>query len=402
MRNDLAIKPVESDEELRLANDLIAREHNGSEMARYWIESCGARYPGHEPEHTRIAVWKGEVAGALRIATETMRIGEARLRVGGLGWLTTAPRHRGRGIASLLMQDAFAYLKQHRYHLSLIFGNHGIFRRYGFVNTLAEYSVQVDGHEAARFESPFKARPAKPGDIPALQKIHAANDSETDCSILRTQAHLTNKWHQCVATQVLTDPQGKVLAYYMPRDEGDFLAVDEVGVADPGVCAGVLGSCAALAAEKGFARLRFQVPPPHPFARFLLQFPSVHETHILAPGAGMMALVDVGETLENMLPEWESLLFHSGAGELRSEVTLVVENTPFRIRANRGAVDVAAAPGRNKVSLNRGDLIHLLTGYRQLSDVLAGHRALLNPEGRTLLKSLFPKRTPYVWMFDRC
>lgn len=399
---ELAIKPAESEEELRLANDLIAKEHAAeSAMTRYWIESCGGRHPGQETEHTRIAVWKGEVAGALRINTETMRIGEARLRVGGLGWLTTASRHRGKGIAALLMQDALAYLKLHGYHTGLLFGHQEIFRRFGFVTALADYTVLVDAVEAARFDSPFKLRPAKPGDIAALQKIHAANDSATDCSILRTRAHLTSKWHRCADWTVLIDAQGKVLAYFAARDGGDHLAVVEVGVSDGGVCGGVLGACARVAADRGFARTRFHAPPSHPFARFLLQFRSVHETHVLGDGSGMMTLVDIGETLESMIPEWENLIAQSAARDLRTEITFVVDGASYRIRANRGAIDVASMPGRNKAGIGRADLVHLVTGYRHAGDILADRRMLLSAEARTLVHRLFPKRDPYVWHFDR-
>jgi predicted N-acetyltransferase YhbS len=399
---ELAIKPAESPEELRLAHDLIAKEHAPEPgTTRYWLESYGGHHPGHEAEHTRIAVIKGEVAGALRITTETVRVGEARLRVGGLGWLTTASRHRGKGIAALLMNDALGYLKAHGYHAALLFGNQELFRRFGFVTALADYSVGVETSEAARFEAPYKSRPAKPGDIPALQRIHAANDSATDGSILRTRAHLTSKWNRCSDWTVLTDLQGKVVAYYAPAPAADHLDIVEVGIVDAGVSAGVLGVCARVAQHEGFSKLRIHVPPAHPFARFLLQFPSVHEMRVLAEGCGMMAAVDIAECLETMIPEWESLLSRSAASEYRTEVTLMVDGAPYRIRTNRGSVDISSQSGRNKVSLGRGDLVHLLMGYRHVVDVLASRPALLSGEARTLLGRIFPKRDPYISIFDR-
>lgn len=399
---DLAIKAAESREELKLANELIAREYaNQSDTSRYWLETCGPHFPGHEPQHTRIAVSKGEVAGALRINTETMRIGEARLRMGGLGWLTIAPRHRNKGIASLLMQDAFGFLKAHRYHTAMLFGSPGIFQRHGLVNAMADYAVLVDTFEAAKFETPFRLRAAKPGDIPAIQRFHAANDSGIDCSIVRTRAHLTHKWPRCTGAHVLIDAQGKVTAYFFAHDAGDHLDVSEVGVSVSGVCAGVLGACAGLAMEHCQPRIRFHVPPPHPFARFLLQFPSVHETHVLAPYSGMMTLVDIGEAFESLVPEWESRLTASAAHDLRAEVTLVTDTTAYRLRANRGAVDVSTSPGRNKLGLNRANLTQLITGYRHVDDVISTCRALVAPDARLLLNCLFPKRYPYVWRFDR-
>ncbi len=397
-----AIKPVESEEELRLANDLIAREHaNGSGANRYWLETCGGRHPGQEPEHTRIAVLRGEVAGALRITTETVRIGEARLRAGSLGWLSTAPRHRGKGIAGLLMEDAVNYLRQHRYHVALLFGHPGIFHRFGFAPCLPDYAVLVEALEAAKFPPAFRQRPAKPGDISALQRIHAANDSAVDGSILRSRAHFTSNWQRCDGLQVLTDDQGKVAAYFIAEEGPGRLEVAEVGVAEPAACAGVLKACADRAADAGLRRIRFRVPPAHPLARFLLVFPSVHEIHVMGEGSGSMALVDVAEALESMIPEWESLLAASSAHDSRVEATLVVDGASYRLRANRGAVDVAALPGRHKVATTRGELIQMLSGFCSFEDLHAPQRALISSEARTFLRILFPRRTPYVWPFDR-
>jgi hypothetical protein len=135
--------------------------------------------------------------------------------------------------------------------------------------------------------------------------------------------------------------------------------------------------------------------------RFLTQFRSTHEMRVERDGGCMMRLVNTAETLESMIPEWESVLAASAAREWRTEFTLLVDGTPYRVRTNRGAVDVAATTGSNKVSMKAGDLAHLITGYRDPADVLAERHYLMSGEARTLFALLFPKRCPYVWRFDR-
>ena len=72
------IKPVETDEELRVANGLMAAVHASDEPdARNWLFDLGGRYPGYRREHTRIAKLGDEIVSALRIATDTMAIGES-------------------------------------------------------------------------------------------------------------------------------------------------------------------------------------------------------------------------------------------------------------------------------------------------------------------------------------
>ena len=85
----------------------------------------------------------------------------------------------------------------------------------------------------------------------------------------------------------------------------------------------------------------------------------------------------------------------------KGTVTLVVDGASYRVRANRGAIDVSASPGKNKVSLSSGELMHLVTGYRHLADILKAHWTIITAEARQLMAALFPTRNPFVWPFDR-
>lgn len=401
--HELIVKPVEFDEELRLANDLMAKTFDQDYYTSIrWFETCGAGYPGFRREHTRIALWKGELAGALRVNTETIRLGEARLKMGGIGWVSTVERHRHKGVCSDLMRDTLRYLREHGYHVSMLFGIPDFYHQFGYVTTLADYAVVVDSLEAPRFlVEAYRTRRVKPGDISAIQRIHAVNDSAVSCSLLRSAAHIKNKWDRFCDAHVLTNQEGKVLAYILARRVKDRFVVDEVGMESADLCQDVLRLCVKMAQREYATRIRFLVPPEHPFARFLTQCPSTHEMHVVQAAGGMMVFVDIGETLENMIPEWESLLSHSLLRDKRCEVTLVAGKAAHRIRANRGALDVAGVTGRNKLSIKEAELIRLLTGYTHLDEVLGAQRRLLAPDARELLTVLFPKRNPYVNIFDR-
>ncbi|HNT87869.1 MAG TPA: hypothetical protein PKL84_08385, partial [Candidatus Hydrogenedentes bacterium] len=221
------------------------------------------------------------------------------------------------------------------------------------------------------------------------------------CSVVRSAAHISNQWDRWKGVRVVTNAQGKVLGYFLCRCEEEEAVVEETGVADLGACAAVLRACAGVAREASLARLRFRVPPEHPMTHFLLQYKSLHETRILRDAGGMMAIVNLEEALESMIPEWEYRLAEHPARDWREEVTLLVERVPYRVRANRGAIDVAAASGTNKVSLGRADMVHILTGYRYIEDILATQHRVLTRRARALLALLFPKRPPFVWPMDR-
>ena len=84
---EITVKPVESRDELRMAHDMFAtvRFVDDYPGGIRWLENCGVRYPGYLKEHTRIAMCGPEIVGGLRMITDTIRLGEARLKMGGLG-----------------------------------------------------------------------------------------------------------------------------------------------------------------------------------------------------------------------------------------------------------------------------------------------------------------------------
>lgn len=404
--SDLVCKGVETDEELRLANDLMAKVHMPDYFAaQQWLNTSGAGYPCFRREHTRIALWRGELAGSLRMNSETLRLGEARLKTGGFGWVTTEPRHRHKGVCRTLMFDTLEYLRGNGYHVSLLFGIPNFYHRFGFATVLSEYEITLELEEVAALpHAAHRLRQAKPGDIPAIQRIHNALDTDVSCSLIRTSAHLTNKWawdQTAKTTYVLTTAQGKVIAYLMAHKKGPQLIVDEAGANDPGLYEALLGACAELASTETVGCIKFLAPPAHPLARFLLQYKSTHEMRITHDEGGMMAFVSLAETLESMTPEWERLVAASALRESRAEVTLLVDGEAHRVRINRGAVDVSAVPGLHRVSFTAQELMYLLTGCRHLEDILASRRRLLTSETRAFLAAIFPRRTPYVWTFDR-
>jgi GNAT superfamily N-acetyltransferase len=398
---DLTVRPPQDREEAQLAHDLIAQGHAESDSAGLWFADWGKGYPGFAPNHTRVAFWRGELAGALRIHSETMRLGEARLKMGGLGWITTTDRHRGKGVTRSLLVDALNYLQSNRYHLAMLFGSPNVYYPLGFVTALPDYAITTETLEAIKMENPYRLRRFKAGDLRVVQRIHDDNDSAVACSILRNSGHFANKAKETATAYVLADHDGRVVAYFFVEDCGGYLAVEEAGVREQIHCGAVLSACGEIAAELSLGTIQFRVPPPHSFARFMLDFPSSHERIVVSDGGGMLALTDLGETLESLVPEWESLLHASPLRDRYVEVTIHADGESFRIRGNRGAVDCSAANGANRISLNERELIQLITGYRRADDLFESRRTFMAPEAREFLTVLFPERNPYVWPFDR-
>jgi len=399
----MTIRAVHPGDELHRAHELMARAHRPEFAATmHWFETSGATYPGFHPEHTRVALVDGELAGALRLTTEVIRLGEARLKMGGLGWVATAQEHRHKGVASALVQGTLRYMRSHGYHVSMLFGIPNFYHRFGYTTTLADYFITLDAAEAARVSTQYVlARPVKPGDLSALQRMHNANDTSVACSLLRSSAHLTNRWQKVKDAEVLTNARGKMIAYAIARPEEGALLVTEAGIDSPLTGPALVAHCARRAQEALLGSVRFAIPPDHTLARVLRQYESTHEARLCRERGGMMAFVDLGETLESLVPEWEARIADSALATIHAEATLLINDEAWRIRAHRGALDVSSGAGANKFSVSAQELMQLVTGYAHIADILNARRRLITADGHAFLAALFPKRDPYVHMLDR-
>lgn len=406
-------RAVKNAAELQEANDLMAKvfAHSYFDIMQ-WMRHIGTAYPGFHPEHTRVARIDGDLAGTLRITSDTVRIGEARLHMGGFGWIATAAHHRHKGVASALIEDGIRYMRERSYHISMLFGIPNFYHRFGYCTTLAEYATRLDVRDLPAYEGPaFRIRKAKPGDIRLMQKMHEQDDGATACSIIRCGAHFNYHWKQWENARIVMTPEGKVLGYLLiergsayasPRKQaGNTLEVEEVGVINRAGCAVVLEAAARIARESLLTELRFEAPPEHPLIAYLHQFRSAHTMNLTKGEGGMIAVVNMAETLESMIPEWESQLARQGGRELNTELTLHIDGAPFTVRTHRGAISVVKQGGRNKLSVTGEEFVQLLTGYRHLSEVLAIRRRIITADGHRLAEALFPKRHPYVWRIDR-
>lgn len=401
---DVVIKGVETAEEQEAVNDLMTKVHYpGYYPVRAQLDSFLANHPEYLREHTRFLSIDGQLASCLCLFTYTIRIGEARMKLGGIGNVTTSGLFRQKGYAALLMHDTMRYLKARGYHLSMLFGIADFYHRWGFASVLPEYVSAITLREAAQtaVKTQCKERRMKPGDIPAVLLMHNQGDTNTSCSIIRSSGHFSNRWDRWKEARVLTDSNGRVAACYLGRPVGGEFHIDELNVSDTTWYPALLRACFSRAKAEYATSMRFNMPPSHPFSGFLMQYRSDHEIHVFRNSNGMIAAVNIEEILECMTAEWEFLLSTPSAKDISATATLVIDNAPYRIRSHHGMISVAASPGENKLGISGAEFIQLLTGYRGIDEIISSkHRALRVP-AKMLLRILFPKRIPYVWLLDR-
>jgi predicted acetyltransferase len=401
---ELTIKGVESEEELRRAQVLMTGlNHPPYIPSTDWLLKYSEQYPRFQREHTRIVVVNDEVVAALRISTDIARIGEARLKVGGLGWIAKGMNTYADEALAALIAESLAYLKEHRYHLSIVFSHSPAMMDYGFIHSLNDNTLHIPTSEIRHPTIPKECvRAIKPGDIPFILHLHSLKYAKNTCSILREYSHMSIKWSVFKHSTVFTNPDGKIQGYVLAFVERNQIHVYEAVAHPDALYNSILAHCKSLATEHLTSDVIFHLPYEHAMTRYLNNCLLPTETvHNAGTSHGLMRIVDLEETLESMVPEWEHRIHHSLLREMHCEVTLVIDGQPCRIRIHYGVLDIAQQMGKNKLTLSLQTFTKLLTGYEHLGEIWNQDRRLINREGKALLEVLFPKRNPYITPFDR-
>ena len=277
---DIEIRPAENAIDVDDAMALVDHQTSRRAPDDRWRAEWGHGYPGFAPERTRMAYWRGSLAGALYIHSETMQIGEARLRTAALSWPTTGGRYREKGVGRSLLADAMRYVTEHRYHVALFFGEPHVHYPFGFAHCLPEYSIETSTYECLKRQNPYRARLGFPGDLPELQRLHNHNDVQVPCSLLRFRGHFARRSHMDARHHVLLDSRGRIGAYGILQMDGVALHVVESAVRDEAWCDSLLSHCGHVADEHSVEEIHVHAPPAHPIARHLKHVPSTHSTSV--------------------------------------------------------------------------------------------------------------------------
>jgi len=398
---DYVVRAARSEEELRIANEMMAISAQPSHSAAVqWRERVCEGNPYDRRNQTHIALKGSQVAGALRIEVETLRLGEARLKTGGIGWITV--RDSDRTAMRPLAEYACALLKARQCHLAALFTADAFAAPPQFVPIYNEHVYKVDTLCAlSGGEAPYRTRKAKPGDIATMQRIHNSSDQVVAASLIRTAAQYTNRWDLWQSAHVLFDEQGQAVAYYLAAAKDGLLEVSEVACRNDEVLPALLQEIAREAWEASCHTLHFLLPPNHPFTETIQALgPQGLLGETVLP-AGYLALLNVGELFESLEAEWESLLQASPLREKRTVLCLLIDGKPWRIQCHHGAISVLPGTARHGVAVTSKALLTLVMGRDTGLAYLGRERRWLPQPQSHLFQVLFPLRHPYAWRADR-
>jgi len=303
----------------RLAADSFAERHAGVE--RSFAAHVG-RLPGVGLEHVRVVRQRGKIVALVALYEKTVRIGRARLKMGGLGYVCAAPLVRGQGLATKCLGQAIRYLEANGYHWSMLFGIERFYRRAGYVGCIPSYRLYLPVRELSGLRTSLVARPYEARDERAMLELHEQSAQSCVCTAVRTVKTVREELRRRSLFPRLPDREDGVVVFHPKRKRQEvraYLLWRSAEIQEAGIRPGdEVAAKAVLAWGRDRKRdalekeLQLRHGPDHPLTQYAMRYNHKLERAFSWTGNGMGRILNVTAFLEALSPELEARLNRAG------------------------------------------------------------------------------------------
>ena len=350
-------------------------------IAAVFVEKCRPRYASqhyqdssYELDQSRVCVVDGKIVSYVRVSNRSMYIGEAVMKLGGIGMVVTSEEYRRRGYSSALLRDAITYMAAHNYDLSLLFTTiQPFYMPLGWAS-FPQTSFELELHDKKTFApSGWKSRRFDAErDLTQISQIYDEHNRGRTGTVLRSERLWRDGYSQQVGMlpSLVVEKDGQIGAYanlaFPDDDQGidAYLATYYPNLREVGwrstapdspltLCHAILEA----AYERGVESITGRLTRHHPMTLLLseesgspLSF-SIHERM-------MYRVISLERLFQKLIPKFEKELENAGITDRTGSFHFAVRDQNCTLNVNRGKVTVVAGDsGKTKVIL---DTYHFL------------------------------------------
>lgn len=359
--------------------------------------------------HNRELLVDGKKVSWLRVQDYTMRIGSARVRMGGIADVGTDSNERMKGYSRRLMEDSVTYMTDQNFDVTMLFGIRNYYHKFGYavcVPSVRHTMSTRDAEAAGNSEGAFRIRDYAEDDLESLLDLYDDSNSRRTCTLIRPREYYKgirkgSNWGRRATTIVVENTAGQFAGYAAYDQSEDDVTVTEVEAWDPAAFPTLLHQFAKMAIDRRCGELTFLLPQDHLFAEYLRR--SECRTTMEHPkcGGGMMRILN------------QDSLFQKLQGELGRRVSASeARNTNLRLGLRTDLGDtlldiqdgqVEAIPGETsdvRLELPQSKLMQLVLGYRSARSLMSESDVNTRGDVLPIIEALFPVDHPYVWKAD--
>ena len=327
-----------------------------------------------------------------------MRIGTARVRVGGIGCVATDGDCRKRGLMARTVPASIEAMREAGYDFSILFGIDDFYHRFGYVRAWSDTTYVV-----ATADLPMERPASRPRKFAVRHRDDIARSYEREHAGMTGTAirptYLQEPHPGRFDGRLWTDAKGGTVGYVVTRPAGGSLECVEAG-GDVEACLCVVGG---LARKAGAGEVRFATfPYASGIARRLRDGNCREERYHRRRGGCMVLTIRLASALEKMRGELSRRLRGSHMAGWRGRLAIADARDRVMLVIDRGQVRLAPPAGRPKHAIRGGDEIaQLLIGTDEPDEIVAAAGMRLRGDARQLARVLFPRQHPMLCQCDR-
>lgn len=359
---------------------------------------------GRYEEHPKYVLCDGdEPVSRVVIVERDIRLGDAVVRSAGLAGVWTDPERRREGLARRCLTEALADLTAAgRCPISLLFGIHSFYHRFGYATLGAETTFRV---ETADLPDDGQAgRALTDADWPVVAQLYRRHALHRTGAVVRPDdwrgPFSGPGWSRGGTTRVL-EVDGQVRAYLVyDADPAHGFGISEAVAAGPEHHRALAG----MARRVGWQMpdVTFHLPPDDPFAIHLRRYGGTWREHVPRCGGWMGRILLLERFLAALLPTFQRRL---GAASPRWHQNLLLHtelgDVTLAIHKREAALETGHRRDGLRVDLPQHLLLQLAFGYRPVWDLLDEPGVTIDEPAVDILAALFPLQRAYLWWTDR-
>jgi len=355
--------------------------------------------PWYRHDYTRVCVLDGSPVSALQICEREVRIGGARIRMGGIGNVATHPDHRRKGYSSRLLTDAIGVMFGHGLDFSVLFtGIQPFYERAGWrsvpVKTLAG---QLRSGLQDDMRMNYSTRPCDwTYDMPSVQRIYEEFNSARPLTVVRTpeywKGYALPRFGAPKST-LLAETQGRIAGYLFFQFDKENCWLREIGyVSGEEECAeALIYRAAARSSEVGAQKIWSDLPHEPEIAIGIGEVAEQVEAH--EPTGMMCRIINVESLGRRILPELNRRA--RSAKPPAGSISLDTEMGSLELTVRFGRV-TPGAHNAARIPISQSDFFALLFGIKGIDEL----NLSAAPRDRRIISALFPPQRPVFWLPD--
>jgi predicted N-acetyltransferase YhbS len=384
----------------------------------------------------------GQVVSRTLIFPMLMRVGEAIVRMDGIGSVATDEAHRYRGYSRRVLEAAVELMRAGDAAISTLYGIPDFYPKYGYATAGANHTVVLtiagDDVPTAVLPKGWALRPWTAGDREAVQRLYqlgtrsatgavprpSIGELDTDHGDSAIHAVGRRAWDALQrldtdgvddACRVLVNPEGEVVAYAWLGRQGwwvqqreDYVPeafhIGEAMARDPEAADVLVAACREWARDvrPDAGQIEIIIPPEGPVAHAAAYAGAAFVKQHTREGEFMARVLDTGRLMHQLLPELSERVRCSCA-------TLPVK---LAIRTGEGTVALSMTPDGVSIDheitadhlvadMPQTMLARLSLGAFPVRDLAARNAPDITPEVLDVLEALFPQRHLHIYPMDR-